>query len=93
MFVTGIVTSPLYMSVERGSTALGNGKIDYFIYIPKSNIDSDIYSSIYVSVIGVDELNGLSEEYTNKIELVKNNLEKIKDERQKERYNELIDEL
>ena len=90
--VTGIVTSPLYMSVERGSTALGNGKIDYFIYIPKSNIDSDIYSSIYVSVIGVDELDGLSEEYTNKIELVKNNLEKIKDERQKERYNELIDE-
>lgn len=90
--VVGIVTSPLYMSVERDISSLGNGKVDYFIFIPKDNIDSEVYTSIYLSVANTKELHALSNEYQEKIDYVKEELEGIKEERQTFRYNSLIDE-
>ena len=90
--VSGIVTSPLYMSNERDITTLGNGKVDYYIYVPKENIDSDIYTAIYVTVSDTKTLHALSDEYQLKVDFVKDELEEIKAERQKYRYDELIDE-
>ena len=90
--VTGIVTSPLYMSAERDISTLGNGKVDYFIYVPKSNITSDVYTSIYVSVANTKEEHALSLEYKEKVNKVINSLEEIKEERQDIRYQSLIDE-
>ena len=90
--VVGIVTSPLYMSIERGTTTLGNGKIEFFVYVPKSNIDSDVYSSIYVKVENTNELDGLSKEYQEKVDCVISELEEIKEDREDFRYKELITE-
>ena len=35
--IVGAVDSPMYISSERGSTKLGSGMIDYYIYVPKEN--------------------------------------------------------
>lgn len=49
--IVGIVNSPLYISAVRGSTTLGTGTIDYFLYMPKDNfIYQDVYTSMYVKV-------------------------------------------
>ena len=36
--IVGVVESPLYISRERGSTKLGTGVIDYYIYVNKMDL-------------------------------------------------------
>ena len=90
--VVGVVQSPLYISRDRGTTALGSGKIAYYMFINKENIESDIYTEIAVVVNDAKALSTISEEYDDKTEKVKDSIENIKLERQTARYNELIQE-
>jgi putative ABC transport system permease protein len=36
--VVGTVESPLYISYQRGTTDIGNGKLSKYMYIPSENI-------------------------------------------------------
>lgn len=91
--VVGIGRSPLYLSTDRGTTTLGNGKIAYIVYVNKNNIDSDIYTEIDIIAKDARKYNTLGdEEYKTIIDNIETNLEEIKDERQVARYNELISE-
>lgn len=90
--VVGIAKSPLYMSRDRGTTILGDGKVDYFIYGNKDNVDSEFYTEIDISLSNSQKFNTLTEDYKNLIENKKNDLDAIKEERQKLRYNEVIAE-
>ena len=89
--IVGAVKSPLYISTDRGSTQLGSGVIDYYLYIPKENINVNLYTNIYVTVEGAKELNTTDNDYSDKVEEVKNRLEDISEERREARYNELYD--
>ena len=89
--IVGAVKSPLYISTDRGSTQLGSGVIDYYVYIPKENINVDLYTNIYVTVEGAKELNTTDNDYSDKVEEVENRLEDISEERREARYNELYD--
>lgn len=90
--VVGIVKSPIYMSRDRGTTTLGSGKVNYFIYGSKENVNSEIYTEIAITSCNSKEVNTLEEEYKELVENTKNNLETIKENRQKARYDEVIDE-
>lgn len=46
--VTGLVRSPLYMNMERGTTSIGNGKITAFVFIPLEGFSFDYYKEVYV---------------------------------------------
>ena len=74
--IVGTVQSPLYISRDRGSSNLGAGKINYYIYIPKENINaSDVYTNIYIKVKDADKYTTSSDKYEDYIEEVKNNIE------------------
>lgn len=91
MKIVGTVASPLYLSRDRGSSTLGSGKVDYYIYINKDNINAkDIYTNIYVKVKGANELETSSDEYKELISNTKSKIEEIKDEREQARQDELI---
>ena len=72
--IVGTIRSPLYISRERGSTKLASGKINYYIYVPQSEITSKIYTEIYVKVKGAEELDTFSDKYKDKIKEVKNSM-------------------
>ena len=36
------------ISMERGSTKLGTGVINYYIYVNKENVNSEVYTEIYM---------------------------------------------
>ena len=91
MIIVGSVKSPLYISTDRGSTELGSGVIDYYIYIPTENINVDLYTNIYLTVEGAKDLNTTEDDYSDKVEEVKDRLEEISEERREARYNELYD--
>lgn len=46
--IVGIATSPVYLDFERGSTTLGLGKVDSFIYLRKGAFNLPEYSAIYM---------------------------------------------
>lgn len=89
--IVGTAKSPLYISNERGSTKLGSGKINYYMYVPKENINVNMYTNIYITVAGAKELNTTDNKYKDTVEVVTNNLENISEERQEARYNELYE--
>lgn len=87
--IVGSIRSPLYISRERGSTKLASGKINYYIYVPKSEIASQIYTEMYVIVKGADKLDTFSDEYEDKIKKVKSDIENVAKERTESEYEKL----
>lgn len=47
--VVGRVKSPMYISFERGSTNVGNGSLNGFLYIPEENFTYEYYTDIYLT--------------------------------------------
>lgn len=90
--VVGAVNSPLYISADKGTSSLGAGKLQYYIYVPKSNIIENYYTELYAKVTNSNDFDTTSEEYSNFVESILDKIETIKDERQNERYNNLIKE-
>ena len=48
--ITGFVKSPLYVSRERGSTKLLNGKVNFYMYSLITNFDSEYYTEAYIKL-------------------------------------------
>ena len=90
--IIGVVESPLYISRERGSTKLGTGAIDYYIYVNKENVNSEAYTEIYITLKNADKYQTGSNHYEEYVEETKDKIENIKEERENARYQELIDE-
>lgn len=91
MKIVGTVQSPLYISRDRGTSKLGAGKVNYYLYIPKENINAnDIYTSVYIQVKDAKKYETSSDEYEDYIEETINKIEEIKDEREQARHDELV---
>lgn len=90
--IVGTVKSPLYISRDRGTSSLGSGKIDYYIYIPKENIKAnEIYTGMYIKVKNSEKYTTSSEKYEDYIAEVKEEIEAIKEEREQARHDKLVD--
>ena len=90
--VVGIAKTPLYISYDKGTSSLGSGKVSYFIYVMKDNMKSDIFTEVYISLLGTKDCISTRTEYKDKVKEVKSNIELIKDERQNSRYDSLVSE-
>ncbi len=64
--VVGLCDSVLYVNFERGSTALGNGQLKGFAYIPEEGFEDGFYTDIYVRLEEQFEL--YSDEYKEYID-------------------------
>lgn len=90
--IVGTVKSPLYISRDRGTSSLGSGKIDYYIYVLKENIKAnEIYTNIYIKLKNSENYITSSEKYEEYIAEVKEKIEAIKEEREKARHDKLVD--
>ena len=88
--IVGTVKSPTYISRDRGTTKLGSGSINYYMYIKKDNINTDIYTNAYITVKGAKDEKCYKDKYEEKIENVSDKIEAISEERKEARYNELF---
>lgn len=91
MKIVGTIKSPLYISRDRGTSNLGAGKINYYTYIPKENVNTEIYTKIYVKVKDADKYITSKDDYEDYIEEVKDQIEEIKEERENARKQGLVD--
>lgn len=65
--IVGIVGSPLYISYQRGTTTVGDGKINQYMYVCPSNFAYERYTELYVKTTASNN-SAFSEEYKNDIE-------------------------
>lgn len=90
--IVGKVQSPLYISRSRGSSKLGSGKIEYYLYVPKQAIDFPFYTEMYIKIKGAKELNTANKSYENLVEEVKEQVEDVGENRKQARYDEIVNE-
>lgn len=90
--IVGTVESPLYISRDRGNSSLGAGKVNYYLYIDKNNINAnDVFTNIYIKVKDADKYQTSSTKYEDLIEETKTKIENIKEEREKARQEQLVE--
>ena len=90
--ITGTVSSPEYIAFQRGSTTIGNGSVRAFVYVQEESFAMDVYTEICIQAAGAKELTAFTSEYEDTVAKAKENIEKIKEQRQKARYTEIVDE-
>lgn len=90
--ITGAVSSPNYISFQRGSTTIGNGSLTAFIVVPEESFVLDVYTEIYAQVDGAKELTAFTDAYDDRVQEGMDQIEVIRDEREKARYDEIVSE-
>ncbi len=90
--ITGAVSSPEYISFQRGSTTIGNGTVTTFIAVPEESFALDVYTEIYVQSDGAKELTAFTDAYDSRVDETEDRLEAIREDREKARYDEIMDE-
>ena len=90
--IVGIIQSPLFISRERGSSKLGDGIIDCYLYISQQSFEQDISTECYINIEETKQLNTFTQKYTDVIEEKKRLLEEVAKIREEERYQEILDE-
>ena len=90
--IVGVVISPLYISVERGTSTLGTGQVAAYLYLPREAFDLDYYTALYLTVDGAAEETAFSTEYDDLVDGVVDALEPLGKERAQLRRESLVDE-
>lgn len=87
--IVGVGTSPYYLSLERGTTKIGNGELKGFVIVPKEEFTIEAYPQILISVKGAKKFLCYSDEYEDLIDNTARALEEIAGERCKIRYTDI----
>ena len=73
--VVGMVNSPLYISYQRGTTSIGNGKISEFMYVNQESFKTERYTELYVKADFSENCSALSDAYEDNSESLAKTLE------------------
>ena len=79
--IVGTAKSPLYMGPDRGTSSLGTGSVDGYVYVPIENFTWDYYTEAYFTVDGLMGLNSYSDEYDDKLDALLDQMESMADSR------------
>ncbi|MGI6094281.1 MAG: FtsX-like permease family protein [Lachnospiraceae bacterium] len=90
--IVGSGSIPQYLSLERGTTSIGNGELDSFLLLLPEAFTLDAYTEICMTAAGSKPLLYTSDDYEDMIEELKDQLEEISGGRCKIRYRSVMDE-
>ena len=86
--VVGLANSPLYLNFERGTSSIGDGRIDGFVYIPADAFDCDYLTEIYLTLR--EKYTVYSDAYEDYIDATQDELEDLTEQLVQDRYDGLI---
>ena len=91
--IVGTADSPLYLSIERGSSTLGTGSVDAYLILPIEAFSMDYYTDAYLIATGAAELETYSDAYETLIDQLEAQLKPLSRERSALRYDEASDAI
>ena len=89
--VVGLVNSPLYLSGERETTSIGNGRVTAAVFIPKEGMSFEYYKEAYLSC--QDSMKIYTDEYDELIDSYTDSIRDILGEMAYERRKAILDDL
>lgn len=90
--VVGIVYTPCYVSYDLGSSSIGNGHINYCIYVGDDEFKNNYYTECYAVIDGAKDMDTYSDEYKKLIDKYADDIKAISKERLDIRKQTVIDE-
>lgn len=90
--VVGIVYTPCYVSYDLGSSGIGNGHINYCIYVGDDEFKNNYYTECYAVIDGAKDMDTYSDEYKKLIDKHADDIKAISKERLDIRKQTVIDE-
>ena len=88
--VVGYVATPLFMDMNRGTTAVGSGSLSNYFYVPRSALDLDYYAEINLTIPGDFAI--YSEAYNDALDEATEKFEKLAKPLVRERFRRIRDE-
>lgn len=86
--ITGLVDSPLYIGVDRGTTGIGSGIVYSYLYLLQENFTGEFYTEIDLVLSERERI--YSNAYKDLIEQHKGEVTKLCEERAEKRYETLL---
>ena len=90
--MVGVVRSPFYISLERGTSTLGTGQATAFLCLPESAFAMDYYTAAYLTVQGAAEEVAFSDAYQAIVDASVAELEQLAEVRAPLRRQAIVDE-
>lgn len=90
--VVGIVYTPCYVSYDLGSSGIGNGHINYCIYVGDDEFKNNYYTECYAVIDGAKDMDTYSDEYKKLVDKYADDIKAISKERLDIRKQTVIDE-
>ena len=95
--IVGVVKSPLYINDhDRGNSQLGDGRINYYLYLPETSYNLEVFTDLYIKLTGTSDVDNLSASYNSLVEQSSTKLRLIADRQvaaKKSEYAELRSEI
>lgn len=91
--IVGKVTTPNYLSFEKGTSKIGNGKISSFVVIPQSNFKSDTYTEVYLTIDRDKSITSYEDKYFETVNNIKERIEELGETESKVRYETLVNNI
>ncbi|MDD6268454.1 MAG: FtsX-like permease family protein [Oscillospiraceae bacterium] len=88
--ITGLVSSPLHIGLDRGTTDIGNGSVYSFLYLPEENFKGDVYTEIDLLLSDSAEI--YSSEYDELIDKHEENVTALCEQLAEEHYEDILKE-
>jgi putative ABC transport system permease protein len=88
--IVGIVETPYYISYDRGTSSVGNGKVNSFIMMPVENFKLPVYTEVFLTVKNAREAFAYDDKYKELIKTAKGSLETVAESREQQRYDEIM---
>jgi len=63
--IVGVVSSPLFLTFERGRTTLGSGVIHYYAYLHPDIYTAEAFTDVYIAMEGSRDIFNLSQAYND----------------------------
>ena len=88
--VVGRVASPLYLDMNRGTTAIGSGSLESYYYLPADAFDADYCTEIHLTL--TEDYDIYSEKYHNYLEDALDDLEARAEALSRQRFLDIQEE-
>ena len=90
--ITGIGSSSMYLSINRGSASVGNGQVTGFAVVLPEAFDMEVYTQMNIRLEGAGTLECYSDEYKELVSSVQAALEETAGVQCEWRYEQIYDE-
>ena len=88
--IVGLVNTPLYLNMQRGSTTIGSGSLKGFLYLPREGFSLEYYTEIDLTLQG--DYAVYTDEYNDAMDAMADTLEAAAQVQADSRYNDILQE-